>query len=78
MVFILVRAFLLSYLNTLQNTVDENKLDQKKFYEGIKPVSSKMMPNDILRYSQSLEYSHQFPFLHSGVMLNGDIIYSYK
>lgn len=76
--FILVRTFLISYINTLQTTVDENKLDQKRFYGGIKPMSSRKMFSDILRYSQNLEYSYQCPMLHSGAMLNGDIIYSYK
>jgi len=77
-IFILVRAYLLSYLSNLQTTADENKLNQKRFYEGINTISSKKSLNDILRYSRKLEYYHQSPLLHSGVLLDADIIYSYK
>jgi len=75
---ILVQAYLLSYLSNLQTTVDENKLDQKRFYGGIKTKSSKKSLNDILRYSRALEYYYQSPLLQSGVLLDGDVIYSYK
>ncbi|XP_060861024.1 apolipophorins isoform X2 [Metopolophium dirhodum] len=73
-----IRAYLLSYLRNLQTTADENKLDQKRFYEGINTISSKKSLNDILRYSRNLEYYHQSPLIHSGVLLDADIIYSYK
>lgn len=74
----LVQAYLLSYLRNLQTTVDENKLEQKKFYGGIQSKSPKKSFSDILRYSQNLEYSYQNPFLHSGILLSGDIIYSHE
>jgi len=77
-IFILVRAYLLSYLSNLQTTADEYKLDQKRFYEGIMIKSSKRPLNDILRYSQNLEYYHQYPLLHSGFLLDGEVIYSYE
>lgn len=41
-------------------------------------MSSKKSLNDILRYSQNLEYYHQCPILNSGVLLDADVIYSYK
>ncbi|XP_026815483.1 apolipophorins [Rhopalosiphum maidis] len=73
-----IRAYLLSYLSNLQTTADEDKLDQKQFYEGIMTKSSKKPLNDILRYSQKLEYYYQCPLLHSGFLLDGEVIYSYK
>lgn len=73
-----IRAYLLSYLSNLQTTADEYKLDQKRFYEGIMIKSSKRPLNDILRYSQNLEYYHQCPLLHSGFLLDGEVIYSYN
>ncbi|CAH1725498.1 unnamed protein product [Aphis gossypii] len=72
-----IRAFLFSYLSNLQTTADEYKLDQKRFYERILMKSSKRPLNDILRYSQNLEYYHQCPLLHSGFLLDGEVIYSY-
>ncbi|VVC28237.1 Vitellinogen, open beta-sheet,von Willebrand factor, type D domain,Lipid transport protein, N- [Cinara cedri] len=72
-----IQAYLISYLRNLQTTVDENKLDQKKFYGGIQSMSQKKSLGDILRYSQNLEYSYQSPLLHSGVLVNGDVLYSY-
>uniref|UniRef100_A0A2H8TZF4 Apolipophorin n=1 Tax=Melanaphis sacchari TaxID=742174 RepID=A0A2H8TZF4_9HEMI len=73
-----IRAYLLSYLSNLQTTGDENKLDQKRFYERIITKSSKKPLNDILRYSKKLEYYHQCPLIHSGFLFDGEVIYSYK
>lgn len=78
MFFVAVQAYLSSYLNNLKTTVDETKLDQKNFYQGINSMSTKRSIGDILRYSQNLELFHMCPILHSGALLSGDVIYSYK